>query len=65
MRNAAKIVSGIALLATIVPSVLFFAGTTEHEAVKIAALAGTILWFLAAPMWMGRERRVDDTEVEI
>ena len=65
MNIAAKIVSGIALLATIVPSTLLFIGATEHDVVKAAALVGTIVWFIATPIWMGRQLPVDAAEVEI
>ncbi len=65
MKSPAKIVSLIALAATIVPSVLYFTGAIGHDAVKWTALAGTVVWFIATPMWMGRELSVDATEVEI
>jgi hypothetical protein len=55
MNSTAKIVSLIALLVTIVPSVLYFLGMLDAEPMKWVALAGTIVWFVATPMWMGRE----------
>ena len=65
MNNLAKLVSLVALAATIVPSVLYFTGLIDHDAVKWTALAGTAVWFVATPLWMGRELPVDATEVEI
>lgn len=65
MSFPAKLVSLVALAATIVPSVLYFTGTIEHDAVKWITLVGTVLWFVATPLWMGRELSVDATEVEI
>ncbi len=65
MTNIAKTVSLVALAATIVPSVLYFTGVTGHEAVKWIALFGTIAWFVATPLWMGRELPIDSSEVEI
>ena len=65
MTNITKIVSLVALAATIVPSVLYFTGATGHETVKWTALFGTIAWFVATPLWMGRELPVDASEVEI
>ena len=65
MKTPAQIVSLVALAATIVPSLLYFTGTLEHDAVKWTALAGTAVWFIATPLWMGRELPVDATEVEI
>ncbi len=65
MDNVARVVSLIALAATIVPCLLYLAGAVGHDAVKWAALAGTIVWFIATPMWMGRELPIDAAEVEI
>ena len=65
MKSAAKLVSLVALAATIVPSLCYFAGAVGHDAVKWSALAGTALWFAATPLWMGRELPVDAAEVEI
>lgn len=62
---ATKIVSLFALAATIAPCLLYLAGMTSHETVKLAALIGTVAWFIATPMWMGRKLSVDATEVEI
>lgn len=65
MKSAVKPISLIALAATIVPSFLYFSGSMDHNAVKIAALVGTIAWFIVTPMWMGRELPIDAKEVEI
>jgi hypothetical protein len=65
MNAFAKIVSLIALGAVIVPSLLYFAGAVGLDAVKWTALAGTIGWFFATPMWMSRELPKDAAEVEI
>ena len=65
MKSPAIFASCLALVATIVPSILFFTGAIGHDAVKWTALAGTVVWFVATPMWMGRELSVDASEVEI
>ena len=65
MKPLAKLASLIALAATIVPSVLYFAGMVDHDAVKCVALLGTVVWFIATPLWMSREHSVDADEVEI
>jgi hypothetical protein len=54
MRVILQIVSWAALVATIVPSVLFLAGQMTLDQSKWALLAATVLWFVAAPLWMGR-----------
>lgn len=63
--SVGKAVSLAALTATILPSVLYFCGIMQHDAVKWTALAGTIVWFIATPLWMGRQLPVDATQVEI
>lgn len=49
-----KIISLVALLLTIFPSLLFMAGTLNLDTVKWLALAGTLIWFAVTPLWMGR-----------
>jgi len=65
MNNIAKIASVITLSLVIIPCLLCFAGMIGLEAVKWTALVGTIGWFIATPMWMGRELPIDAKEVEI
>ena len=65
MNNIAKIVSLIALGFVVVPCLLYFAGAIGLDAVKWTALAGTIGWFIATPMWMSRKLPIDASEVEI
>lgn len=54
MKTAAKAVSGVALLGTIVPALLFFTGSLGLEPMKAWMLAATALWFAATPLWMDR-----------
>lgn len=56
MNATAKMVSMIALAVTIVPGLLFFAGALEIEPMKWISLGGTVAWFIATPMWMGRDK---------
>ena len=65
MNSIAKLVSLISLLAIIVACLLFFTGTIKHDLMNWIAMIATITWFIATPTWMGRELRVDATEVEI
>ena len=50
MNKIPTIVSLIAFLLVILPCLLYFAGVIGLNAVKWAALAGTIGWFIATPM---------------
>jgi hypothetical protein len=65
MSAITKLVSLVALLATTVPCVLFFLGIVDHEAVKVSALVGTIVWFISTPFWMNRPLGPDADQVEI
>ena len=65
MNPIVKTVSLIALVVAILPSVLFFAGAISHDLMKWISLVGTIVWFVATPMWMGRNEKIGDMEVDI
>lgn len=65
MGKIAKLVSLITLSLVVVPCLLYFAGIIELNAVKVAALIGTVGWFLSTPVWMGRDLSVDAAEVEL
>jgi hypothetical protein len=64
-KEIAKFASLATLGLVTVPCLLFLAGAIGHEAVKWAALVGTIGWYIATPMWMSRELPADAGEVEI
>ena len=56
MRTVYQLISWIALAATVLPSVLFYTGTiTSLDLVKWAMTVAMLAWFLATPLWMGRE----------
>ena len=55
MRFIAKLVSLGALIAVILPSVLFLAGRMELPMVKWIMLLATIVWFVSASMYMWNE----------
>lgn len=65
MHHIAKLASLITLCLVIGPCLLYFMGMIGLDAVKLAALLGTVGWFIATPMWMSRALPVDATEVEI
>ena len=65
MNNIAKIASLITLGLVTIPCLLYFAGLLALDAVKWAALVGTVGWFVATPLWMGQELPVDAKQVEI
>jgi hypothetical protein len=54
-RIALQIISWIALAGTILPSILFLADRLSLDTSKSWLLAATVAWFIATPLWMGRE----------
>ncbi len=64
MKKIAQIVSFVALAVTIVPCLMYFAGSLGLRAVQMSALIGTAVWFLATPLWMGDDK-IDEAEVDI
>ena len=52
MKRIAQFISGLALAATLVPAVLFFAGTLELPAAQFWMLVAAFAWFVATPLWM-------------
>jgi hypothetical protein len=57
-RVALQVVSWIALIGTILPSVLFLTDRMSLDASKGWLLGATIAWFIATPLWMGREKQL-------
>jgi len=54
VKTAAKVVSLVALVGTIAPPLLFFAGRIDLDATKQWMLVATVVWFVATPIWMDR-----------
>ena len=62
MKLNLKIISLVSLLAIVASGVLFFRGAVSQEVMKAIALIATIAWFIATPMWMGREQSNSQSE---
>lgn len=54
MRTLLQLISAIALLATILPSIMFLSGSLDLAQTKLAMLIATVIWFIATPLWMGQ-----------
>ena len=54
-RRLLQLISWLALAGTVLPSVLFLADRLELDPTKWLMLLATIVWFVATPLWMGRE----------
>jgi hypothetical protein len=57
MRLACQIVSWIALAATIVPSLLYLGQRIDLNQATTVLNISTVAWFIATPLWMGREKK--------
>jgi hypothetical protein len=52
MKTLAKVGSVVGLLLTIVPAVLVFNGYMSLEQNRVWMTVGTVVWFVATPVWM-------------
>lgn len=52
MKRVAQIISYLALVATLLPAVLFFADRLELPLAKLWMLIAALVWFAATPLWM-------------
>ena len=52
MKRVAQIISYLALAATLLPALLFFADKLELPLAKLWMLAAALVWFVATPLWM-------------
>jgi len=57
MRRLLQVISWSACAGTVLPSFLFLAGVMGKSEVQRWMLLATIVWFVATPLWMGREHR--------
>jgi len=55
MKKIAQTLSALALAATLVPSLLFFADLLALAQVKVWMLVAALLWFVSAPLCMERK----------
>lgn len=56
MKRLLPLLSAIALVLVIVPACLHLAGVVDKTQVKLLMLIGTVMWFLTAPLWLGRDK---------
>ncbi len=52
MKRIAQVISYLALAATLLPAVLFFADKIELPSAKAWMLAAAVVWFVTTPFWM-------------
>ena len=57
MRTLLIIISVLSLIALMLPSILFLAGSMGLDTAKWIMLIATVVWFAGASLWMGKEPR--------
>jgi hypothetical protein len=56
MKMLASILAIVALCLTVIPSILVFNNAIEFDLHKKLMAAGTVLWFMTAPLWFRKGR---------
>jgi uncharacterized membrane protein len=54
MKILMPIVSFLGLVLVFVPAVAYLADTMDKNTMTTIMLIGTVIWFVSAPFWMGR-----------
>ena len=62
MRPILQIVSLLALIALILPSIIFLAGRMELDTVKWLILLASIIWFVTATPWMWKDNGAEQQD---
>lgn len=62
-RKILQLISALALVSTLLPSILFLTGTLNLAQVKTTMLVATLVWFLSTPCWMGKPSEISHEEV--
>lgn len=56
MKTMIRVISFAGLGLTLIPAFLVFAGVLAWQTHADLMLAGTVLWFATAPLWMGKRK---------
>lgn len=54
MKKLIPLASAIALALVIIPACLYLADAIDKPRMQSLMLSGTILWFVSAPFWLGK-----------
>ena len=57
MKKLLPAISFAGLALVIVPACLYLAGFADKPQMEILMLIGTVLWFVSAPLWIGKAER--------
>ncbi|RJP22298.1 MAG: hypothetical protein C4527_22005 [Candidatus Omnitrophota bacterium] len=64
MKILFRILSLVALIGTVLPSMLYCGGNMELDTVKWLMLCFTIVWFIITPLWMNQKPASADESQE-
>jgi hypothetical protein len=68
MRPILQTISALALIGTLLPSILYYVRSIDLPTTKTAMFAAAIVWLVITPCWMGRDTKdvaTDDAGLEI
>ncbi len=57
MRLVLQLISWIALIMTVLPSLIYFSGNMELDHVKLLLIVASVVWFVVTPFWMDRKKQ--------
>ncbi len=60
MKAILQVISLAGILLTIVPPILFFTGKMSHSSQNGWMLAGAVIWFLSASLWLGKKGKTEE-----
>lgn len=60
MKNVLRILSFVGLALMLGASIGYYRGTVAVDQYHVAALIGTVLWFVTVPFWMKRRLHQSD-----
>jgi hypothetical protein len=59
MKKIAEIISYLSLVMIVLAPLLFYAGRVTLDCNKTLMLVATVIWFVSALCWMGRDKASD------
>ncbi|MFH0759087.1 MAG: hypothetical protein V2B15_17505 [Bacteroidota bacterium] len=58
MKYIYRLMAIVGLTMTLVPPILYYAGSMAGERMKLIMFLGTLLWFSGAIPWLGKKKTV-------
>lgn len=56
MRITLQVISCLALVLTVAPSIMFLNGSVDLDKAKLLMLIATVAWFVVTPLWMNKSK---------